>query len=410
MTGIKLDYLTEGDTYDFDTGVVTPKTGKTEIASPAGDVYKTVDAFGSYETSKTILSLVNSDASSVAVKGKKAPDTAYADGPTFDITYTKSADTEAYDSDDAYDTGAIADYMSDFRKTTITNLSMDVAPGHDLPIVKNITNTETTASIEFNNPLCLGTTTGGSVYLIGEDTEDYIVIRDSEDNAKDIAAGDAFSIDGNVLNIALAGGTFETGDTIQLTENVKDVYGESVNPEIVYWYSGTKWSSPLKVTKVYTASKPYAIYLEFSNEIPTGYTDAADYNYYIDPTSPPEVKAQYVAVTDSEGNVKALDNSNSFWLDPDYPREIRIDLDTENFEDGDMITITTKIKDIYGEGLIEDVTYRYDAADKRRDFGSVRIGQEEWRESEEIRILNEPEGRILYPALFDSALVFCWTC
>jgi hypothetical protein len=80
--------------------------------------------------------------------------------------------------------------------------------------------------------------------------------------------------------------------------------------------------------------------------------------------SPPEVKAQYVVVTDSGGNAKALDNSNSFWLDPDYPREIRIDLDTENFEDGDMITITTKIKDIYGEGLIEDVTYRYDAAAK----------------------------------------------
>ncbi|HVI40526.1 MAG TPA: hypothetical protein VM577_07700, partial [Anaerovoracaceae bacterium] len=364
VTGIKLHYLTEGDTYNFNTGVVTPKGGKTEITSPAGDAYKTVDAFGSYETSKTILSLVNSDASSVTVKGKKAPDIAFADGPTFDITYTKGADTKAYDSDDTYDTGAIADDMSAFRKTTITNLIMDIAPGHDLPIVKEITNTATAASIEFNNPLCLGTTTNGSVYLIGKDTEDYIVIKDSADNEKDVAAGDAFAIDGNVLNIELAGGTFETGDTIQLTENVKDIYGESVNAEIAYWYSGTKWSSPLKVTKVYTASKPYAIYLEFSNVIAIGYTDAADYNYFIDPTSSPEVKAQYIVVKDSGGNVKVLDSANSFWLDPDYPREIRIDLDQDVFETGDMITITTKIKDIYGEGLIKDVTYRYDSATK----------------------------------------------
>jgi cyanophycinase-like exopeptidase len=360
VTGIKLHYLTEGDTYNFNTGIVTPKSGKTEITSPTGTVYKTVDAFGPYETSKTILSLADSSAAKVTVKGKKAPDTTFADGPTFDITYTKAAKTKAYRSDDTYNTGEIEGYLSSFHKTTITNLIMDVVPGHDLPIVKEITNTETDASIEFNNPLRLGNTTSGSVYLIGEDTEDYLVIKDSEGNTKDIATGEAFSIESNVLKIALADGSFEKGDTIQLTTNVKDIYGESVNGDIVYWYSGTKWSSPLTVSLVYpSSSKRYRTFIEFSNEIAIGYTDAADYNYFIDPTSSPDVKSQYIVVKDSGDNVKALDNSNSFWLDPEYPKEIMIDLDTENFETGDTITITPEIKDIYGEGIIEDVTYEY---------------------------------------------------
>ena len=237
---------------------------------------------------------------------------------------------------------------------------MDVAPGHDLPIVKNITSTATSASIEFNNPLCLGTTTDGAVYTVGNDTEHYIVIKDSTNIEKKIVTGSAFSIDGNILNLELAEGSFERGDTIQLTANVKDIYGESVNEDIKYWYSGTKWSSPLEVSLVYpSGSKAYRTFIEFSNEIAIGYTDAADDNYYIDPTSSSEVKSEYIVVKDSGGNIKELDSANSFWLDPEYPKEIMIDLDNEDFETGDTITISTKIKDIYGEGIVEDVTYEY---------------------------------------------------
>ena len=360
VTGIKLHYLTEGDTYNFETGTVTPKSGKTEITSPDGTVYKTNDAFGAYETSKTILSLASSAAVSVTVKGKKAPDVAFADGPTFDIIYTKAAETKAYCSNDKYDTGEIKDYLSSFQKTTIMNLSMDVVPGHDLPVVKNITSTITSASIEFNNPLCLGTTTDGEVDLSGSKADDYILIKDSKGAVKDIVTGAAFTISGNVLNIELAEGSFERGDTIQLTANVKDIYGESVNKDIQYWFSGTNWSSPLKVTLIYPSKKKYnRAFLEFSNEIAIGYTDAADDNYYIDPSSSSEVKSQYIEVRDHGGNKKELDSANSFWLDPEYPKEIMIDLATGKFQTGDTITITTEIKDIYGEGLAEEVTYVY---------------------------------------------------
>jgi cyanophycinase len=359
VAGIKLHYLTEGDTYNFTTGIVTPKSSKTKITSPIGTVYKTVDAFGSYETSKTILSLANSTAKSVTVKAKKAPDIAFADGPTFDITYTKTDKTKAYDCADTYNTGDVKDYLSSFRKTTITNLTMDVVPGHDLPVIRNITNTATGASITFNNPLCLGTTTDGAVDLSGGNIGAYIVVKDSKGNAKELATGDAFSIDSNVLNIELASGSFEKGDTIQLTANVKDIYGESVNAKLIFWNSGTNWSVPLKVTRVYPSSKPYRAFIEFSNEIASGYTDAADEKYFIDPTKSPEEKAKYIVVKDKEGKAKDLDSENSFWLDPEAPKEIMIDLDQGNFETGDTITITTEIKDIFGEGIIKNVTYEY---------------------------------------------------
>ncbi|WP_175438442.1 cyanophycinase [Fusibacter sp. 3D3] len=362
VTGIKLHYLTAGDTYNFTTGIVTPKSDKTMISSPTGTVYKTVDAFGPYETSKTILSLANSSAAMVTVKGKKIPDVDFANGPTFDILYKKTAETKAYCSYETYNTGEIEAYLASFQKTTITNLTMDVVLGHDLPTVKNITNTINGASIEFNNPLCLGTTTNGPVYLNGEEIEDYLVIEDSKGNKKEIVTGEAFSINGNVLNIELSDGTFEVGDTIQLTTHVKDIYGESVNGDIVYWYSGIKWSSPLEVKSVYlSSSKTYRSFIEFSNEIAIGFTDAADYNYLIDPTSSSEVKSQYIIVRDKNGNTKQLDSANAFWLDPEYPKEIMIDLDTEDFETGDTITISPKIKDIFGEGIVEDVTYRFDA-------------------------------------------------
>ncbi|WP_419822947.1 S-layer homology domain-containing protein [Anoxybacterium hadale] len=359
VTGIKLHYLTEGDTYNFDTGVVTPKSGKTEIVSPAESVYKTVDAFGPYETSKTILSLVNSEAESVTVKGKKAPDTTFAEGPTFDITYTKTAGTTAYDCSDTYGEGEIKESLGEYRKTTIVNLILDVAPGHHLPVVKAITSTSGNASILFNNPLCLGTTTDGPVDLTGGSTAKYITVKDSAGNSKALSTGSSFAISGNVLHIALASGSFEAGDTIQLTDKVMDIYGEAVNSERVFWNSGTKWSVPLKISSVYPSSKRYRTFIEFSNEIAIGYTDAADDNYFINPSSSSDFKSQYIVVKDSTGKVKKLDNANSFWLDPDYPREIMIDLDTDLFETGDTVTISTKIKDIYGEGLVKDATYRY---------------------------------------------------
>lgn len=362
VSGIKLHYLTEGDTYNFDTGIVTPKSSKTEITSPVGPVYKTVDAFGKYETSKTLLYMVRSDVNLVTVKGKKAPDTAFADGPTFDVTYTKTGETKAYDCSEVYDEDSdIGGFLSGFRKTTITDLTMDVAPGNHLPLVKRITNTDTSADIEFNNPLKLGTTTDGAVDLSGSTAGagDYIVIEDSGKVEKDIVPG-TFAINGNVLHVELANSSFQTGDTLSLTEKVKDIYGESVNKDISFWYDGTKWSSPLKVEEVYpSSSKLFRTFIAFSNEIATGYTDAADDHYFIDPASSSEVKSQYIVVKDSEGNVKELDSANSFWLDPEYPKEIMIDLDQDDFETGDTVTITTKIKDIFGEGLVKDVTYRY---------------------------------------------------
>lgn len=359
VKGIKLHYLTEGDTYNFETGVVTPASNKTKIVSPTKEVYKTVDAFGPYETSKTILSLVNSAEESVTVKGKKAPDTTFAEGPTFDITYTKTAETSSYDCDDKYTGEEIINYLKAYRKTTIANLVMDVAPGQHLPVVKTITNTAGEASITFNNPLRLGSTTDGPVDLAGGSITDYIKVENKEKSSKALAEGASFSISGNVLHIALAEGSFEEGDTIWLTDEVRDIFGEAVNPDIKYWYSGTKWSSPLEVSLVYASSKRYRTFIEFNNEIAIGYTDAADEHFFIDPASSSDTKSQYIEVKDSTGKVKELDKKKSFWLDPEYPKEIMIDLANESpFESGDTITITTKIKDIYGEGLVKTVTYR----------------------------------------------------
>ena len=363
VKGIKLHYLTAGDTYNFETGVVTPASNKKEIVSPAGPVERTVDAFGPYETSKTILSLVNSAEKSVTVKGKKTPDTTFAEGPTFDITYAKTANTSAYDCEDKYSKGEIAGFLKKYQKTTIANLVMEVSPGEHLPVVKTITSTAGEANITFNNPLCLGTTTDGAVDLAGGSIADYVKVEDNAKNSKALAAGSSFNISGNILHIALASGNFEEGDIIQLTDEVKDIYGEAVNPEIKYWYSGTKWSSPLEVSLVYASSKHYRTFIEFSNEIAIGYTDAADDHFFIDPSSSSDIKSQYIEVKDSTGKVKALDSKQSFWLDPEYPKEIMIDLEDEDFESGDTITITTKIKDIYGEGIVKDVTYSYDGAD-----------------------------------------------
>lgn len=365
VKGIKLHYLTEGDTYNFETGVVTPKRGKTEVVSPAKEVYKTVDAFGPYETSKTVLRLVNSADKSVTVKGKKSQYSAFADGPTFDITYTKAGETFAYDCGDKYTGQGLEKPLGEYYKTTIANLVMDVAPGQHLPVVKTITSTEGEANITFNNPLRLGTTTDGPIDLAGGSTADYVKVEDNAKSSKALAAGSSFTISGNVLHIALAAGSFEEGDIIQLTEKVTDIYGEAVNQDIKYWYNGTKWASLLQVKGVSSSSqKNNRVFIEFSNNITTNYTDAEDYNYFIDPASSADFKSQHVVVKDSEGNVKALDSANSFWVDSEYPKKIVIDLDNKQpFESGDTITITTKIKDIYGEGIVKEVTYSYDGAD-----------------------------------------------
>ncbi len=363
VTGVKVHYLTEGDTFDFATGTVTPAAGKTQISAPAGEVYKTNHAFGPYETTKTIISLANSSASSVTVKGKKAPDVTFTDGPTFDVTYTKNGSTKAYTSTLKYEEAASKELLDGYAKTTITNLNLDIKKGNDLPIIKGIVNDATSATITLNNPVSVNGKTSGAVDL-GADISKYVSIKDKDGAVKEVVGNKIEFVSEKVLKVALKAGSFAEGDTIQLLETVKDVYGEALNSEIVFRFDGSKWSCPLKVTEVYnSSSKPYRLFIEFSNEIASGFTDSRDDKYFIDPTLSAEEKAKYIVVKNSSGKVKDLDSSNSFYLDPEYPKEIMIDLDSEDIETGDTITIKKPIKDIYGEGLVEDLTFKFDGSD-----------------------------------------------
>jgi cyanophycinase len=130
--GFTLHYLTEGDSYEFSTGAVTPAAGKTLIDSPAGSLYENSDIFSrgseKYQTTKTILSLMNSAQSSVSASAQKH---GVSGGPELMMTFSKDAATEGYASASGYTTGnnAAVNALAGYKKTTVIGLKAAITSG-----------------------------------------------------------------------------------------------------------------------------------------------------------------------------------------------------------------------------------------------------------------------------------------
>ncbi|MFC4777116.1 S-layer homology domain-containing protein [Paenibacillus sp. GCM10023252] len=236
-SGVKFSYLTAGDQYNFSTKVVTPAAGKVQITSPAGTVYTTNDIFSrnavKYQSTKTILSLINSTDTSVVTSAQKH---AVAGGPEFAVTFSKDASTVGYASPtDGYTTGnsAATTSLAGYKKTTIIDMIMSIAPTPETPPPSAVTiesvlhySYDDEVYIEFSDELSAGSITQANIILTGNAY--YVDTPPYPDYLADTYEVHIRGVD-----------DFEDGDTITLT-NIKDSNGKFI-PTVTYVKSSGVW-------------------------------------------------------------------------------------------------------------------------------------------------------------------------
>ncbi len=134
VTGVKVHYLTEGDTYSFTTKEVTIGGGKTPIVEKNTTLYSTNDIFGKYETTKAMISLANNTATSLTASVSSLSP------PNFIAIFKKNANSKAYGSTLSYQDTALSGY----KKTSIVGMMMELkdpnAPSEPIkPIITGVT-------------------------------------------------------------------------------------------------------------------------------------------------------------------------------------------------------------------------------------------------------------------------------
>lgn len=240
VSNIKLNYLTEGDTYNFDSKEVT--TSKNIIVNLGESIKTKENAFGTYQVSKILLELAKTTESKIVVPVIKAEGTEFATGSDFEVSFEKTESTKCYTSDENYKNGSAGVNLSEYNKTTIDNMKMSISAKEPTPdplsIIGVFTNKGYDAKIEFNNNLKVGFSASKDylVDLYEEVAEDYITLkRGNQTLVQDIDASLCI-VEENVLRIVLAEneGDFQVGDRIVIHTNIADILGQKLNEELVY--------------------------------------------------------------------------------------------------------------------------------------------------------------------------------
>ncbi len=240
VSNIKLNYLTEGDTYNFDSKEV--KTSKNIIVNFGESIKIKENAFGTYQVSKILLELAKSTESKIVVPVIKAAGTEFATGPEFEVTFEKVGSTICYSSDDDYSNGSAGANLGEYNKTTIDNIKVSISAKESTPdplsIIGVFTNKGYDAKIEFNNNLKVGFSASKDylVDLYEEVAEDYITLKRGDQTLVQDIDASLCILEENVLRIVLDEneGDFQVGDRIVIHTNIEDILGQKLNEELVY--------------------------------------------------------------------------------------------------------------------------------------------------------------------------------
>ncbi len=97
VSGVRIDYLTSGDTYNFETKEIKIATGKTTVVENSLSPYSSANIFREYATTKALLELSKSELSSVVGYNKGADKDV-----VFEVTFKKMPEYEAKTAGDLY--------------------------------------------------------------------------------------------------------------------------------------------------------------------------------------------------------------------------------------------------------------------------------------------------------------------
>lgn len=257
VTGLVVHYLTAGDRFDFSANTALPGEGKTEIVSPSGAAYASENIFESYETAKTVISLVNSAEASVSLDVVNASTRPFILGNCYTVTFEKTPAAKAYSAREYYAEGGPADALSAFPRTTALSLAVSVSFGPSkfdpnagggfealsAALEANLYAT----GVTFSGPLSIGFQGNNRYFLDCEQPEnfpdDYVEVRDGAGNVKPQDRIYTFRVDNDcTLRIVLADDVFfAEGDVILVKTTVYSIYGVNAASETTFTLTGGQW-------------------------------------------------------------------------------------------------------------------------------------------------------------------------
>ena len=376
VTGLIINYLTVGDTYDFATHTVTPAADKAEITTPDLDAHYTEDLFAVDELGTTLISFAHSGEEAISCDVANAMADPFLTGSLYTFTFEKTADTKCYASDSLYPNPK---YFGDFHLTTLAGLQVTVTngpskfdpnagSGNFMPIAATTESNEYAIGIEFSGPISIGFEGNNRYFLDCEEPnnvpEDYVVVYDVDGNVKSQDRTYTFRVDNdNTLRIVLIDDVyFAEGDYVVVSTKVTSLYGETPAAETILRLVDGEWlveggapAAGFTAASVTSESNGYAVGIAFSDPLSIGYE--GNNKYFLDCEEPANVPEDYVEVVDADGNVKTQDRTYTFRVDDD--KNLRIVLiDDVYFAEGDTITVKTGVTNIDGVNLSGEVVFR----------------------------------------------------
>lgn len=317
---IILHYLTEGDLYNFATNKVLVSSNKKRIMNPHEQLYETESIFNKYETTKTLIGLINSSDNNVIAAVEKPSNFTKAD-PNFEVEFKKHYFTRSYVSNSPYfidkhdwdKNYSIGDSeLEGYYKKSIVDIILNVRgfKGIDeFSVIEIERASEYTQYIHFSKTVDPETIKKESVIISGNNNywvdEPYPSVTISYDNQVKIPLHDSIA-EGNKIII----------------NNVKDLDGNSINETWIY--TNEKWVKQLTIDWI---------------EITSEYTQ---YFHFNKPVYPKSVSRETFVL-----------EINDYWSDPrvtnTYDNQVILELEDPRAE-GTIVTIKD-IKDFEGTSI-----------------------------------------------------------
>lgn len=350
--GVTIHYLTDGDTFNFDTKEILVRSDKPLLVEDdASDLNLNPNIFGPYETTKSILALAKSsnDKTSGLIKNT-----------TLIASFYKDEITSAYQTDLPYQDSLLNGY----KKITITNLKLNIemASTSEPMDVREIkagradgSGPEYAATIEFSQNLKIGFSSSTADYLNDLEPPEHFVEVIRADNTLEQSLKSLRIIEGKKLEIVLAEQDFYDGDQLRLKTSILDQTGSPLEREVVFVYINSAWHQSFEIKdikpgKVDGSASSYAVTITFNNPIKVGYSGAS--GDYINDTEEHEFFASLY-----RGKDLILQDSSSLKIV--NGNQLQIVTKTDDFVVGDILRLENTITDSVGQTLKESLTYTY---------------------------------------------------
>ncbi len=233
VEGIRVDYLTAGDTYNFETKEITISKDKKNATEKDSQPYTSADIFREYETTKALHALAESTLSSVKGYNRK-----YDEANNFEVTFEKGDKFIAKTSDLTYGDTYI---LKGYHLASILDVDVSVKPisqaelsknDYGVPVVHGIRHYSKAYSAwvwidDIQSGVDPATVNSNTVKLISEKSTLYKAPQYS--GAPD-----------DEIEVTIDQDSFETGDQIVL-DGIKDLTGNKLTPQTWEKQGGGEW-------------------------------------------------------------------------------------------------------------------------------------------------------------------------